>query len=350
MTIALNILKLIGLVLTGAFGILGLLTEFRDDKTKKVTKWGKVALSGIILSTALSLVAQILESAKSVRDAREAEKQARDQISRSNEILNNLNRSLNPLTNVRITYWLKVPLDAPELAAYRKRLTDKMTSFLARSRSEMHVANVIQSDTNGRPKKVSIPSDSPLMPCKGEVIPYNLLRLSGLHLSILKNRKSDHDFVRADDLQRPRADLSLYVGSGTGPQGGEHFSYSLQYDLQTKELTIYAFNLFTDPQFWSSNNQIQAVPDLSNTQLAVQIGDPRLLNPSATGEPDEQGKLLSRLRDQMELESLMLKINTRELWVKWGKIRDMRRVSGGNKPITVYLTEFPKNVDSLQLR
>ncbi len=348
MTIALNILKLIGLVLTGAFGILGLLTEFRDDKTKKITKWGKVALSGIILSTALSLVAQILESAKSVRDTRESQKQSSDQIARSNEILNNLNRSLNPLTNVRITYWLRVPIDAPELAAYRKRLTDGIAEFMAKGHNDMRIAYVSVYDAQGRVEEVAIMDDSPLMPRRDEVIPYYLLRLSGLTFSFIKTHHDEAEFVADDYLKRPRADLSFSVH--TNDRGRS--SYSLNYDLGSKELTIFANDLFSDPQYWQSNNQIQAVPDLPNTQMAVQISDTFLPKMTITGERDPESKSLSLLRSQMQLDSLILKINTRELWVKRHEHGDIHRVSGGpsTRPTTVYVTVLPKDVDSLQLR
>src|SRR5205823_3583439 len=98
MSIALFVLKLLGLFLTGVFGTLGLVTDFKDSQTRKITRWGKIALFGILLSTMLSAVSQILESAKSAHDAGESAKAARDQIARSNEILTNLSRTLNPLT------------------------------------------------------------------------------------------------------------------------------------------------------------------------------------------------------------------------------------------------------------
>jgi hypothetical protein len=56
--ITLNIMKLVGLVFTGAFGILGLLTEFKDNQTKKITKWEKIALIVIFASTTMSVVRQ----------------------------------------------------------------------------------------------------------------------------------------------------------------------------------------------------------------------------------------------------------------------------------------------------
>jgi hypothetical protein len=342
MVTALNILKLLGLVLTGAFGILGLLTEFRDDKTKKITKWGKVALFGIFLSTALSFVSQVLEARKSA-------KQAQDQLARSNEILNNLNRSLNPLTNVRVTYWIKVPLDAPELQAFRERLTAGIAALMVDGQLKANgaVAYAATSEPNGHPLKIGIPSYSPLMPQPNEVIAFYLLRHSGLEFSFFKKPYADADFLADDFSKRPRPDLSFRVMT---TENQERQGYSMDYDLQSHELIIYATDLFSDPQYWQSNNQIQAVPDLANVQMAIKIDDTMVPRLTATGERDEDGKTLSRLRSQIELQSLIIKINTRELWIKRNEKGNIHRLNGETKPRSTYLTVFPKSVDDLQLR
>jgi hypothetical protein len=51
----------------------------------------------------------------------------------------------------------------------------------------------------------------------------------------------------------------------------------------------------------------------------------------------------------MRLQSLILKINTRELWIK-GRDRGMKRLErSGSWPFAAYVTVFPKAVDDLQL-
>jgi predicted outer membrane lipoprotein len=45
------------------FGILGLITEFKDPKTQKITKWGFASLLGILLSTVFGIYSQMLETA-----------------------------------------------------------------------------------------------------------------------------------------------------------------------------------------------------------------------------------------------------------------------------------------------
>jgi hypothetical protein len=348
METALTILKLAGLVLAGAFGALGLLKDFRDDKTKALTKWGKIALYGILASTALAFIAQVLDSAKSAQDAKESEKRAQDQIARSNEILTDLDRSLNPLTNIRVSYWLIVPFDAPEFAAYRKRLAKGVTEILASPGREgtPRTGYVSVRDANGRPQAVSIPRSSPLMPQRDEVIPYFVLRYSGIRFEFFRSPRPDSELT-AEGTARPQADLSFDVATDTGEISSQ--DYSLDYDLKSKKLTIFASDLTSDPQYWRSNNRILAVPDLSNAQLSVQIDDTMVPTLPITGHRDTTGKTLSRLRSQMELQSLILKINTRELWIK-GRDKDMKRLQNwGTQPFVCYEMVFPKAVDDLQL-
>jgi hypothetical protein len=58
----LDFLKVAGGILTGAFGVLGLLTEYKDKVTNKVTTWGWIALLGIVISTVIGLSATVLDN------------------------------------------------------------------------------------------------------------------------------------------------------------------------------------------------------------------------------------------------------------------------------------------------
>jgi hypothetical protein len=70
-----NFLKVISLLASGLFGALGLLTKYRDD-TGKITKWGKVALSGIVLSSSISLILYTLETSRAKAAAERARRDA----------------------------------------------------------------------------------------------------------------------------------------------------------------------------------------------------------------------------------------------------------------------------------
>lgn len=54
--------KAISIVFTGAFGLMGLLTEFKNKETGRLTRWGMVSFGGIVLSAALGVIAQLKEN------------------------------------------------------------------------------------------------------------------------------------------------------------------------------------------------------------------------------------------------------------------------------------------------
>jgi hypothetical protein len=84
------------------FGVLGLLTEFKDKTNRRVTVWGWISLCGIVISTICGTWAQIT---KSNNDAQEA----REQTKRSNEILENIRMSLSPLQGSTIYVTFAAP-------------------------------------------------------------------------------------------------------------------------------------------------------------------------------------------------------------------------------------------------
>ena len=65
-----HLAKVVGIVTTTGLGVLGLLTEYRDD-SKQITKWGRRALIAILVSGTLTILVHVLEA------VREAKSQAR---------------------------------------------------------------------------------------------------------------------------------------------------------------------------------------------------------------------------------------------------------------------------------
>ncbi|HEY2471053.1 MAG TPA: hypothetical protein VGI45_24875 [Terracidiphilus sp.] len=88
--------KAVSIALTGAFGILGLLKDYKDKVTQKVTLWGKISLTGIILSTVLGVAAQLKESSDGSAKALEMAK-------KSDLTLREIGRVLFPLSEPTIS-------------------------------------------------------------------------------------------------------------------------------------------------------------------------------------------------------------------------------------------------------
>jgi hypothetical protein len=89
--------KAAAILLTGFFGILGLVTEFKDQSTKRITKWGKLALMGILVSTGFGTYSQLLETADQNKKRAEDTRQAFQLLQGNQRTLNAIERSLSLL-------------------------------------------------------------------------------------------------------------------------------------------------------------------------------------------------------------------------------------------------------------
>ena len=96
--------KVASIVLTGAFGVLGLLTEFKDKNSRKVTKWGMVSLGGIIISVTFGVIAQYKEFSKQQKDSADRAKQTLALAEKAEESLQDIKRSMSPLDLVNVGF------------------------------------------------------------------------------------------------------------------------------------------------------------------------------------------------------------------------------------------------------
>ena len=55
-------LKLVAIVASGFFGVLGLVTDFRNKETGKLSAWGVLALIGVVLSSSVAFAIQYMEA------------------------------------------------------------------------------------------------------------------------------------------------------------------------------------------------------------------------------------------------------------------------------------------------
>src|SRR5579871_4763331 len=64
--------KAIAVALTGVFGVLGLLTNYKDKETGRITVWGKVNLVGIVLSATMGVLSQLIDAQHKIDSARQS--------------------------------------------------------------------------------------------------------------------------------------------------------------------------------------------------------------------------------------------------------------------------------------
>lgn len=101
--------KACSIVLTGAFGILGLVTEFKDKHTNKITYWGRVSLIGIVVTTLLGSAAQIKESSDDASKARDDSKKALQLAENTQATLQEVRRLVAPIGDPLLMLSFEVP-------------------------------------------------------------------------------------------------------------------------------------------------------------------------------------------------------------------------------------------------
>jgi hypothetical protein len=101
---SLYVLKLVSVVLTGVFAIYAVVANYRDPDTKKITKHGKAATTGLTITAVVGFIAQIQDNQTQIR-SREVFEQ------RTTEILNQLQRSLSTMGRPEFEIGLKIPCE-----------------------------------------------------------------------------------------------------------------------------------------------------------------------------------------------------------------------------------------------
>ena len=89
-----SLLKVTSMIATGAFGALGLLTKYRDEKGK-ITAWGRVAFCGILISSSISLGLFALETSR----AKDAAVKAKDDFETTSHKLETIQKDAQTTAN-----------------------------------------------------------------------------------------------------------------------------------------------------------------------------------------------------------------------------------------------------------
>ncbi len=71
-----DVWKAMSVGLTGLFGIMGLLTTYKDKDTGQFTIWGKINFAGIVLSATMGVLSQLVDSQHKIDSARQSAKEA----------------------------------------------------------------------------------------------------------------------------------------------------------------------------------------------------------------------------------------------------------------------------------
>lgn len=112
--------KASSIILTGAFGVLGLMKEYKDKITNRITIWGRVSLAGILVSSLCGLAAQIEETSAQEKARVGTAQQTLALLERTDRAVKDIQRTLSPLDQPQITFNFEADCREPILATYCK--------------------------------------------------------------------------------------------------------------------------------------------------------------------------------------------------------------------------------------
>ncbi len=276
MTDFLAVLKFLAILSTGIWGVIGLRVDYKDDDGK-ITKWGKYALFGTILSAIIAASIQGVEVHKQRGDEAAAQSKTRKELERHTELLVNIKRAIQPIQDITVTAWVRVPMEHKAFAGYTKRLRTGINAYVEKPEwkpNEIEVLDSFDYETFKRTVTgVRVYVTSPLFPDETkEAAAHNVLgeRFS-LSFRIYKKSKGGEitptDFTAA---LNSRADLIFDVS--TDGSAETHNPVMLNYGIPTEDIALQCNLLKADPAWWTSNGQLVAVPDLSESIMVINFG------------------------------------------------------------------------------
>jgi hypothetical protein len=127
--IALASLKFLAILTAGLLGVIGLLVDFKVDG--KITKWGRRALLGTVISTVVAVMTQSVETYKQNQERRTQDAARIQQEKRNEATLHEIRRGLYPIKEATFDVVIRLSKPADEVDRYLKRIK----TFLAENRT-----------------------------------------------------------------------------------------------------------------------------------------------------------------------------------------------------------------------
>ncbi|MBX3568803.1 MAG: hypothetical protein KF914_12150 [Rhizobiaceae bacterium] len=322
--VALSALKFVSIGSTLGFGVLALLTKYKDEDGK-TTKWGKIALIGVFATGLISAATQSIEIARSNQARIASEEKTQRDIEANSRLLDQINRSLNPLVDVTASFWIRVPSDEPRLKAFFDRFRAEVKPIIAAMeagpRGSMPYGIVGSSrNSDGKVLGVDVGRKSPLFPDQDkEDFAYAIFAGISVDLYFYRDRVkienvpsfSGKDY--ADDLVEPDLTMSFY---GSDPSEGE--SVTVQYDVEEDSFTAHIYGVESDEKYWESSGKFVSFIDLEGAQMLVG------LNHLMVSFED-------RHRANLGIETISLSIQSRKgLWFRKKSLVEHKTADGRN--------------------
>ncbi len=276
LTVGLTILKFVAIGTAAVFGVLALTVEYRDKKGK-MTKWGRVALLGVVISAVISASIQTLETINANLDSREAARRAADQLRRSELVLTKIERIAHPMEPPEVTVVWQLGNSFPGGDALIKRLRE----FGKKLQGDPAIADmpnsgifVSSSQQDGVPLSFRILPSSQLYPSReaepelntliGDSNPTFSLFSAETGLQLARKKIEASELRPSIGYFGEYGDYSFSISSEDGVE--------LIYHIERDVLSIW-FTGTPEKRFIKQTGQIVSIPDLETSSGLLYASD-----------------------------------------------------------------------------
>lgn len=264
MSAILAILKLVGVLITGASGVWALIVDANSQAKHRARKH-LLALGVAGLVVALS--AQVLDSWKSKRDDDENK-------ARTRNLLAEIERAVTRIDYVSMDASVAWPLNEPPLSKYRdriQRLIGDAETESPKTGEESHGLRVV-TRSQDHISIFGVPADSDALPQRSDGTAFEFFRAAAHpHVSIYKqppDEKILNSFVESGLASLPPADFKLI------PRGGTREIFVVPFEgLQSSSFAIQdkAVSLEVPKETWSQNGNVISTADIAGTTAIISI-------------------------------------------------------------------------------
>ncbi|MGJ5066850.1 hypothetical protein [Bradyrhizobium oligotrophicum] len=302
-------LKVVGAAISGVLGVAGLIFDFKHEGGK-LTRAGKLVLTGIIASGLVAVAASSVEIYK-------AKSESAKQLARTEQLLHELSRAVQPISKLEAGYWVEVRSGNSTIDAYLKRLDREIESRIEQLRKIEIGKDIglqaISAEWNGNPLTVEISNNSDLWPKDQEAFIALAALTYGYTVFILKEPIEIQKFTGVHGT----GDFSAF---GVLTKDGK-----LNWDRREKKLYIRS-NMVYEKALWNSNGRVTSVVDLMGAQLV-------LIPPNAVQLPTQyaqfRNKELEELQQEAHLKTIVFTVaDGRDIWLSGKSFKESKMPDG----------------------
>jgi len=294
-------IKITSALLGGALGVIGILFNFKRPNNR-ISRWGIVVLVGIVASAAVGVLGSIVENYK-------AKSEATQQVARTERMLRELSRAIQPITQLEITYWVRLPSESPKVRDYRAEASREIEARIEGLRRETFVkpndggTHVTASGLGDEPLIIEIGRKSALWP-RGRHS--DIAALVGSFKFDVFIRKTPIEEENFEPMIATGGRYADWIAMAVFPDRSD-----LNFDRRDGQIEIFGTTEYKK-SLWKRNGKIASITDLYGAQLFLVL--PKYELPQGYKKHERPG--LAELSRLIDLKTIVLKFSEgRDIWI-----------------------------------